>query len=89
MLYELDIRMNHANADIICIQETHNTKTEDHQTEHYRYISNAARKITHKENEKGIGGVSILIKRIGRRHRKNNKILKSMHENNHANRNKK
>ena len=62
IINELDIRMSQIKADIICIQETHNTKTEDHKTENYRYISTAAEKVTGKENEKGNGGISIMIK---------------------------
>ena len=59
---ELDLRMEHANVDILRIQETHNTRSGDRLTNNYRYISNAALACQGEENEKGIGGVAILIK---------------------------
>ena len=64
-LNELDIRMEHAKVDILCIQETHNTQNEDKKTKNYRYISSAALPGQNNENNcgnKGIGGVAILIK---------------------------
>ena len=64
-LNELDIRMEHAKVEILCIQETHNTQNEDKKTKNYRYISSAAltgQTNENKNNEKGIGGVAILIK---------------------------
>jgi len=63
---ELDIRMEHANVDILCIQETHDAQSDDRLTRNYRYIFNAAQTSRKNEsrniNEKGIGGVAILIK---------------------------
>ena len=49
-------------ADIVCIQETHNVITEDKWIGNFRYISNAAKSINNNKNEKGIGGIAIMIK---------------------------
>ena len=47
---ELDIRMEHANVDILCIQETHDTQSDDRLTKNYRRISNAAQTSQGNEN---------------------------------------
>ena len=61
MRKELDIRMGNMKAGLVCLQETHETTSTDQETENYRYISTAALPITGKTDEKGIGGVAILI----------------------------
>ena len=88
-LHELDIRMNHMNVDIICIQETHNTKQKTAKQNTIDPYRRQLKKINGGENEKVTGGIAILIKRLGRKYRKDNKILTSMYENNHAGRNRK
>ena len=42
-LHELDIRMDHMDVDIVCIQEAHQTQSLDMHTQGYRYISYAAK----------------------------------------------
>ena len=49
---EPDIRMGHSNVDILCIQETHDTQSEDRLTRNYRYISNAAQERQCKKMKK-------------------------------------
>ena len=63
MLKELDIRMANMKADFARLQETHETTPADQEMENYRYISTAAQPTDGKANEKGIGGVAILIKK--------------------------
>ena len=66
-LREVEIRMRHMIADIVCIQETHNTRTEDKPAGNYRYMPTAApkTKTNGSENEKGIIGAAILIIKNG------------------------
>jgi len=61
--HELGVRMEHMKADIVCIQETHNTETEENDIGDYRYISIGARKNNNEKNEKGTGGVAIMVKK--------------------------
>ena len=63
MLKELDIRMSNMKADLVCLQETHETKSTDQETENYRYISTAAQPTDGATNGKGIGGVASLVKK--------------------------
>ena len=60
--HELDVGMEHMQADIVCIQETHNARTQDKCFVNYRYISSVAQKINGAKNENGIWGVAIMIK---------------------------
>ena len=81
--HELGVRMEHMNADIICIQETHDTKTEDRKIGNYRYISMGEIKSNNEQNEKGIGVAAIMIKEEWYKEiAKNNKTLSQEHTNN-------
>ena len=64
MLKEFDIRMADSKVDLVRIQETHWETSTDQETQNYRYISAAARQITGGLNEKGIGGVSIMVRKM-------------------------
>ena len=48
--------MSNMKADLVCIQETHDTTSTDQETENYRYISTGAQPTDGETNEKGIGG---------------------------------
>lgn len=41
---EIVVRMGHMKADVVCIQETRNTRTEDKCIDNYRYISAGSQK---------------------------------------------
>ena len=58
---ETDIRMNIKKADFVCIQETHNTKDMEIYSENYKiYLSKATNE---NNNDKGIGGVAIMVRK--------------------------
>merc|ERR1712112_544744 len=53
----------HMEIDIVCIQEAHHAQSLDQYARGYRFIS-AAEKSTHGlMNEKGIGGVAIMVRK--------------------------
>ena len=68
-------------ADLVCIQETHDTTSTDQETANYRYISTGAQPIDGEINEKrGRRGGNSDKKRTAQQYYRNNAILAQMHE---------
>ena len=64
-------------ADIVCIQATHKTCSEDVQLERYGYISTATQTSGHGKRERNRGRVAVMIRNEwGRQHRSNRTLLK-------------
>ena len=63
---DMDTRMNNMKVDIVCIQETHNKRDREVNTDNYNiYFSKADGE---GENETGVGGVSSMIRGYSKYH---------------------